>query len=96
MRAGGWDRAPRPADSHDPPGREVKGGAMDDREDEEEEEEETSPSCFPREDSCDTGERGGPGRDRVCVREPRSRRQQQRLHKCHWQNTKAQHLSGAF
>lgn len=63
--ASAWDSphsTQRTAESDNPTGRKAKGGATDDREDEEEEkeeeeEEEASPSCFPREDSCDTGER---------------------------------------
>lgn len=65
--ASAWDSphsTQRTAESHNPTGRKVKSGAMDDREDEEEEEGEASPSCFPREDSCDTGERGDPGQDK--------------------------------
>lgn len=46
---------------------------MDGRE--EEEEEEASSSCFPREDSCDTGEHGDPGQEQELWPENRVSRQ---------------------
>lgn len=71
----GWDSphsSQRAVESDKPARRKGEDGAMDDRE--EEEEEEASSSCFPREDDCDTGERGDPGGARAPAREPSQRR----------------------
>lgn len=76
MPVSGWESphsSQRAAESEQPAGRKGEDGAMDGRE-EEEEEEEASSSCFPREDSCDTGEQdrnksSGPrteSADKVC------------------------------
>lgn len=93
--ASGWDSPrsnERTPESHNPTGRKVKGGTMDDREDEEEEEE-ASPSCFPREDSCDTGERGHRGQDKRFG--PRIELAATAGKVC-WHKTKGQNLSGAL